>query len=169
MARKVIESPSRALSEYVILPGYIDTGEEKIDMSAPLTAYGRGEEPRIRLNRSLLSAAMQAVTGPKLAVTLAQQGSLGVIYCSQPVGTQAGMIRDVKRYKGGFVVPDVLSPETPICEAIERRNLRGYSTFPVTEDGTPSGRLIGLLTKNDFDDQYHRTMLARERMIPVER
>ncbi len=171
MARNVIESPSRALSEYVILPGYIkrEMDQARVDMSAPLTAYMEGEEPRVMLKRSLLSAAMQAVTGPNLAIAIAQQGGLGVIYCSQPIDTQVGMIRDVKRFKGGFVVPEVFSPESRIYEVIERRNRRGYSTFPVTEDGTPEGRLMGLLTKNDFDDEYHREMTVRERMIPMER
>ncbi|MBI2173053.1 MAG: IMP dehydrogenase [Candidatus Aenigmarchaeota archaeon] len=170
MARNVIESPSRALSEYVILPGYTGkgTGPETVSMSAPLVAYREGEEPRIRLKRSLMSAAMQAVTGPALAIALAQQGGLGVIYCSQPIDAQAGMVRDVKRFKGGFVVPEVFSPESRIYEVIERRNRRGYSTFPVTEDGTPGGRLLGLVTKNDFDDEYHREKTVRERMIPAE-
>ena len=170
MAREIITNPSRALSEYVILPGYISKTmyPKDVDMSAPLTAYTDGKEPKIILKRSVLSAAMQSVTGPKLAVALAQQGGMGVIYCSQPIDTQACMIRDVKRNKGGFVSPEVFSPESRICNVIKRRNDRGYSTFPVTEDGTPSGRLLGLLTKNDFDDEYHHEMTVRERMIPIE-
>ncbi|MDI6721550.1 MAG: IMP dehydrogenase [Candidatus Aenigmarchaeota archaeon] len=171
MARYVFHKPSRALSEYAVLQGYIERcmKQGEVCISTPLTAYRNGNEPAIKLNRPFLSAAMQAITGPKMAIALAQIGGMGVIYCSQPIEKEAEMIKEVKRYKGGFVVPDVFSPHTQIEKVIQHRIEKRYSTFPITEDGMPNGKLVGLLTKNDFDDIKHRKMKVYERMLPVDK
>ena len=47
----------------------------------------------------VISAAMQAVTGPKMAIVLGELGGTGVIYCSQPIEDEAAMIREVSNYK----------------------------------------------------------------------
>lgn len=173
MARKIIDPTtgvSRLLHEFMLLPGKIPSklSTEEIDLSTPLTRHRRGEEPNLKLNIPILSAAMQAVTGPKMAVAMARLGGAGVIFCSQPIEDEVNMVKEVKSYRAGFVVPDVFSPEDSL-ETVKRRiDERGYSTFPITEDGKPSGKLMGYLTKNDFDPLRHSHLKVRDRMIPVE-
>lgn len=172
MARKIIDPTpglSRLLHEYMLLPGKIpsDVSTDDLDLSTPLTKHSEKTEPRLRLNIPILSAAMQSVTGPVMAIAMARLGGAGVIFCSQPIDDEAKMVREVKSYRAGFVVPDVFSPEDSI-ETVEKRiEERGYSTFPITEDGKSSGRLVGYLTKNDFDPQRHSRLKVKDRMVPV--
>ena len=44
---KYFEEPSRTFSEYLLIPGYSgpDNIPEKVDLSAPLVKYKKGEEP----------------------------------------------------------------------------------------------------------------------------
>jgi IMP dehydrogenase len=172
MARKIIDSApgvSRLLHEFMLLPGKIpELSTEEIALSSPLTRHRKGEEPDLTLNIPILSAAMQAVTGPKMAIAMARLGGAGVIFCSQPVEAEVNMVREVKSYRAGFVVPDVFSPEDSLETVKKRIDERGYSTFPITEDGKSSGKLAGYLTKNDFDPLRHSQLKVKDRMIPVE-
>ncbi len=171
MAQQIIETPSRALTEFdlhelIMLPGYKTQGMtfDSTDVSAPLTKFSKGEQPKIKLNFAILSAAMQSVTGPQMAIGMAQEGGLGVIFCSQPIDEQAIMIREVKRNRAGFVIPETVSPETRISDVTKFADERGYSTFPVIENG----KLAGYITKNDFDRKKHAGLKVKDRMLPIE-
>ena len=120
MAKVVIEKPARAIAEYevknyVLLPNYIPRGysPQRIDLSTHLLRHKPGEEG-FRLNIPIMSAAMQSVTGPDMAIAMARMGGLGVIFCSQSVDEQASMVSEVKKYKAGFVEPETVAPETSI-------------------------------------------------------
>lgn len=92
MAKEVIINlPARALSEFTMDTAYTsrELSKSEADLS---TEVARG----FKINIPFLSAAMQAVTGEVLAAELARCGGLGVIYCSQPVASQSGMVRQVK-------------------------------------------------------------------------
>ncbi|MBI2084243.1 MAG: IMP dehydrogenase [Candidatus Aenigmarchaeota archaeon] len=169
MAGTIIDSESyfsRTLQEYLLLPGLVKEtiSVDDVDLSVNLT---KGEDA-IRLRIPILTAAMQSVTGDSMATAIARLGGAGVIYCSQPIADEAKLVRNVKRVKAGFVVPDVLLPSATISDAYERMRETGYSKFPVTEDGTPTGRLLGLLTDNDFDIDVHASSKVYERMKPLE-
>ncbi|MBI3413444.1 MAG: IMP dehydrogenase [Candidatus Aenigmarchaeota archaeon] len=173
MAKEIIESPSHALSEFelqqlIMLPGYKtkEMTSGNTDFSSQLTKFSAGQHPKIKLNFALLSAAMQSVTGSEMAISMAQEGGLGVIFCSQPIEKQAKMIKEVKRYRAGFVIPHTVSPDAPISEVIALANERSYSTFPVVDSG---GVLLGYITKNDFDRKRHAGLTVKDRMLPIEK
>jgi IMP dehydrogenase len=72
----------------------------------------------------------------------------------------------VKRFESGFVKDAItLGPRDPITRAVEIRNDTGISTLPIVEDG----RLVGLLTKNDYSRQKHLHLAVADRMVPLER
>jgi IMP dehydrogenase len=162
---------SRLLHEYILLPRKIPSGLKisDVNISSPLTKHEKGKEPKFKLNIPILSAAMQSVTGPKMAIAMAQLGGAGVIFCSQEIEQEADMVRKVKEYKAGFVIPDVFSPEDLLEDVKKRIDEKNYSTFPITEDGTPNGKLVGYLTDNDFYFPKHFRMKVKERMIPIEK
>jgi len=115
MAKRIIDPSlgvSRRLQEYLLLPGRIPSGLASIDvdLSTPLTTFKKGAQPKLKLNIPVLSAPMQSVTGPALAIEIAKLGGAGVIYCSQSIDAEVNMARQVKSHKAGFVVPDVFSP-----------------------------------------------------------
>src|SRR5512143_2912113 len=57
----------------------------------------------LRLNIPLLSAAMDTVTESRLAITLAQEGGIGIIHKNMTAKAQAQQVSKVKRFESGVV------------------------------------------------------------------
>ncbi len=56
------------------------------------------------------------------------------------------MVRRVKNYKAGFVVSDSnMTPENTLKDVLDLLAKTGHSTMAVTEDGTPNGKLLGIV------------------------
>ena len=146
--------PSHTFSEYLLVPGY--TSEEcipdRVSLKTPLTKYRKGfEEPAISLNIPLTSAVMQSVSNDTLAIALAKEGGISFIYGSQTIEDQAAMVRKVKNYKAGFVVSaSNLTPDATLADVLDLKKRNGFSTVAVTEDGTATGKLLGIVTSRDY-------------------
>jgi IMP dehydrogenase len=169
------EGESHTFSEYLLVPGYSSSEciPDNVSLKTPLVRFRRGEESRITLNIPMVSAIMQSVSGPKLAIALAQEGGLSFIYGSQTPDAEAAMVSFVKEYKAGFVVSDsTLTPENTMAEVMALKEETGHSTMPVTADGTAHGRLLGIVTSRDYrpsrDDPASKVgdfMTPRDRLI----
>ena len=167
------EGESHTFSEYLLVPGYSshENIPANVSLETPLVRFRKGEEPSLKLNIPMVSAIMQAVSGPKLAVALAQEGGVSFIYGSQTPEQEAAMVREVKSYKAGFVASDsTLTPEMTLADVIELKERTGHSTMPVTEDGSAHGKLVGIVTSRDYrlsrDDRAKR---VSEFMTPAEK
>ncbi|HHV41841.1 MAG TPA: IMP dehydrogenase [Clostridiaceae bacterium] len=149
----IIPELSRTFSEYLLLPNLTteDCKPDKIDLSTPLVRFRRGEEPRYRLNLPMVSAIMQSVSDDGMAIALAREGGLAFIYGSQTVEDQVDMIRRVKKYKAGFVSSDSnIRPDQTLKDILAIKDRTGHSTVPVTDDGSPNGKLLGIVTSRDY-------------------
>lgn len=144
---------SRTFGEYLLIPG-LTTKQcvpQNVSLKTPLVKYQAGEKPAIELNIPFVSAIMQSVSGPKLAIELARNGGLSFIFGSQPIDSQAEMVRKVKKFKAGFVISDSnLTPEQTLADVIALVQKTEHSTIGVTDDGTPNGKLLGLVTSRDY-------------------
>ena len=166
---------SHTFSEYLLVPGYSSSVNvpTNVSLKTPLVRFKRGEESPIVLNIPMASAIMQSVSGPRLAIALAQQGGISFIYGSQTIEDEAAMVAEVKSYKAGFVVSDsTLTPDMTLDEVVELKERTGHSTMPVTDDGTPTGKLLGIVTSRDYrlsrdarDRKVSEFMTPRERLI----
>ena len=148
-----IQEPSRTFGEYLLLPGYTsrECVPSKISLKTPLVKHDKDKEPKISLNIPLVSAIMQSVSDDKMAIALAKEGGLSFIYCSQPIENEAMMIAKVKSYKAGFVPSDAnLKPDSTLSDVLKLKAKTGHSTMPVTTDGSPNGKLLGLVTTRDY-------------------
>ena len=150
-----------------------------VSLKTPLVKHKVGEKPAIELNIPFVSAIMQSVSGPKLAIELARNGGLSFIFGSQPIDSQAEMVRKVKKFKAGFVTSDSnltpehtlddvlrllaqtghstigisdsnLTPENTLADVIALVQRTEHSTIGVTDDGTPNGKLLGMVTSRDY-------------------
>lgn len=162
---------SHTFSEYLLVPGYSSTDNipANVSLKTPLVKFKRDAEPLLSLNIPMVSAIMQSVSGPRMAVALAQEGGVSFIYGSQPVEDEAAMVAEVKSYKAGFVVSDsTLTPENTLQDVIELLERTGHSTMPVTVDGTPHGRLCGIVTSRDYRlSRDDRATKVAEFMTPL--
>ena len=164
---------SHTFSEYLLVPGYssAENVPANVSLKTPLVMFKRGEEPALSLNIPMTSAIMQSVSGPRMAVALAQEGGVSFIYGSQSIEDEAAMVREVKRSKAGFVVSEVnLTPDMTLAQVMELKEKSGFSTMPVTEDGTPTGKLLGIVTSRDYrPSRDSRSKLVRDFMTPREK
>ena len=144
---------SHTFNEYLLIPGY--SSEEcipaNVSLKTPLVRYKAGEEPALSLNIPLVSSIMQAVSGDRLAVALAQEGGLSFIYGSQSIESEAAMVARVKGFKAGFVRSDSnIRPDQTLADILRLKEETGHSTVAVTDDGTPDGKLVGIVTGRDY-------------------
>lgn len=166
MARNIQWQPSRTLTEFRLLPGLTTpaTSIDAVSLTTPLVRRPNSET-NVLLRAPVLAAAMQAVSGPDMSIALAKLGGAAMVFCSQSIDSQVGMIKKIKTYKAGFVEPRTISPDTTIHEVESLRRDAGFSTFPVVDDGR---RLLGLITRRDYSALAHGEQTVAQRMIPRE-
>ena len=168
--------PSHTFSEYLLVPGY--TSEQcipdNVSLRTPLTKYRKGqEEPAISLNIPMTSAIMQSVSNDSLAIALAKEGGISFIFGSQSIESQAAMVAKVKSHKAGFVVSaSNLTPDATLADVLALKEQNGFSTVAVTDDGTPNGKLMGIVTGRDYrvsrmegNEKVSSFMTPREKLI----
>ena len=166
--------PSHTFSEYLLIPGYTseDCIPNNVSLKTPLVKYRKGtEEPAISLNVPMTSAVMQSVSNDTLAIALAKEGGISFIYGSQSVQSEADMVRRVKAYKKGFVTSDSnLPPEATLADVLDLKTRTGHSTVAITADGTPHGKLLGIVASRDYRLSRMSTDLkVTEFMTPLDK
>jgi len=147
------KEPSHTFSEYLLVPGYSSKEciPSSVSLKTPLVKFKKGEECPLTMNIPMVSAVMQAVSGEDMGVALAKEGGVAFIYVSQPIEQQAEMVRKVKNSKAGFVVSDSnLKVDNTMAEVVELKKVTGHSTMAVTDDGTGTGKLLGIVTSRDY-------------------
>jgi len=165
---------SRTFGEYLFIPG-LTTKQcipANVSLTTPLVKFRVADAaPSISLNIPFVSAIMQAVSGPDLAIELARNGGLSFIFVSQPIKNQAEMVRKVKKFKAGFVDSDSnLKPDNTLADVIAMYNKTGHSTIGITDDGSPNGKLLGLVTSRDYRiEKDDHSMKVGEFMTPFEK
>ncbi len=145
--------PSHTFNEYLLVPGYSDSTciPQNVSLKTPLVRFKKGEKPAIEMNIPMVSAIMQSVSGDRLAVALAREGGVSFIYGSQSIEDEAAMVARAKGYKAGFVKSDSnLSPEATLKDVLALKEATGHSTVAITDDGTASGKLVGIVTGRDY-------------------
>ena len=167
------DEPSRTFSEYLLVPGYSSTEciPDNASLKTPVVKYKKGqEEPSLQMNIPLVSAIMQAVSDDKMAIALAKEGGISFIYGSQTVNEQAEMVRRVKTHKAGFVTSSSnIKPDDTLDDILKLKEKTGHSTVAVTDDGTASGKLLGIVTSRDYRvSRMDKSTKVKEFMTPIE-
>jgi len=148
--------------DVLLVPQYSEILPKQVSLKAQFTK-------NIILNIPIVAAAMDTVTEDKMAIAMALHGGIGVIHKNCEPEDQAAMVARVKRYENGFIrEPMTLSPESLIADAVEIREQQGFKAVPITEDGTLEGKVVGLLTRNDYLGHKHSEQKVSERMRPIE-
>ena len=144
---------SHTFNEYLLVPGYSgpDCIPTNVSLRTPLVRYRKGETPAITMNIPMVSAIMQSVSGDRLAVALAKEGGVSFIYGAQTIEDEAAMVARVKGHKAGFVRSDSnIRPDQTLADILALKAKTGHSTVAVTDDGTGTGKLLGIVTGRDY-------------------
>ncbi|MCZ2292478.1 MAG: IMP dehydrogenase [Burkholderiales bacterium] len=120
----------------------------------------------IRLKLPLVSAAMDTVTEARLAISMAQEGGIGVVHKNLSPRQQAAEVARVKRYESGLLRdPITVTPRTTVREVQELSRQHGFSGFPVLDGAT----VVGIVTNRDLRFEERLEAPVREVMTPRER
>ena len=149
--------------DVLLVPAYSEILPREVDLSTQLTR-------RIRLNLPLLSAAMDTVTEARLAITMAQEGGIGVIHKNMSIEAQAREVARVKKYESGVIKdPITVTPDMTIRQVLELTRSRGISGMPVVS----GKKVVGIVTHRDLrfeeklDAPVSTVMTPQERLITV--
>ena len=149
--------------DVLLVPAYSEILPREVDLATRVTR-------RIRLNLPLLSAAMDTVTEARLAITIAQEGGIGIVHKSMTVDAQAREVGRVKKFESGIIKdPITVSPNTTIREVLDLTRSRGISGVPVVV----GKKAVGIVTHRDLrfekklDAPVSSVMTPKERLITV--
>ena len=148
--------------DLINLPGHIDFSVAETEIKTQLT---KG----IALEIPVVSSPMDTVTEHAMAIAMALEGGMGFIHHNMTIQEQAAEISQVKRFKSGFISsPTCLFPHNTLEDVDRIASQKGYSGFPVTQEGTIHSHLIGMVTSRDVDFIQDRSKKLTEVMTPVD-
>lgn len=112
----------------------------------------------ITLKTPIVSAAMDTVTEHALAISIAQQGGIGVIHKNMSIEAQSQEVRKVKRSESGMILdPITLSENAKLSDALVLMSENKIGGIPVTNN---NNELTGIITNRDlrFEKDLHRNV-----------
>ena len=146
-----------------LIPSYSDVLPKDVSLHTRLTR-------ELNLNVPLISAAMDTVTEARLAISIAQEGGIGVIHKNMSLQGQAEQVRIVKKYEAGVIKdPITVNPNTTISEVLAITHRHNISGVPVVD----GNELVGIVTSRDMrferhlEDPVRNIMTGKEDLITV--
>jgi len=145
--------------DVLLVPAHSTTMPKEVSLMTKLTK-------NITLNTPILSAAMDTVTEARLAITIAQEGGIGIIHKNMSVDEQANEVRNVKRFESGIIRdPITIDPKATISEVFEMQQRHNISALPVVEGNT----IVGLVTGRDLRFETRLFELVENVMTPQDK
>lgn len=155
---RIIEE-SLTFDDVLLAPGYSEITAKDVSLRTQLTRD-------IQLNIPLVSAAMDTVTEARLAISLAQEGGIGIIHKSMAIAGQAAQVRAVKKFEAGVVKdPITIESGASIKALIELTQKNNISGVPVLE----KGKLVGIVTGRDVRFETNLSATVASIMTPKEK
>jgi IMP dehydrogenase len=149
--------------DVLLLPAHSTVLPRDVSLETQLTR-------EITMKIPLLSAAMDTVTESRLAITLAQEGGIGIIHKNLTAEEQAAEVQRVKKFESGVIKdPITVAPTATIREVTELTRANNISGVPVV-DGDD---LVGIVTSRDrrfesnLDKPVSSVMTPREKLVTV--
>ena len=150
--------------DVLLVPAHSNVLPKDVSLKSKLTRD-------IALNIPLASAAMDTVTEHRLAITMAQEGGIGILHKSMEIADQARNVRMVKKYESGVVKdPITVSPDTTVAELLRITEANKISGVPVVE----GDQVVGIVTSRDtrfitnYDQCVKDIMTGKDRLVTVQ-
>src|SRR5687768_10517103 len=153
---------SLTFDDLIILPRYVEEPPAEVDLTTCIgKAFSLGP---------IISSPMDRVTEWRTAVRMALNGCIGVLHINLSPDEAAKQVRKVKRFQMGFIYEPLCGrPTDTVADARAVKLDHGFSTVLVTENGLPTSRLLGIVTRTCIDFETDASRPLREVMIPREK
>ena len=127
--------------DVLLVPAYSENLPHEVDLGSKFTR-------NIVINTPIISAAMDTVTEHELAISIAQQGGIGVIHKNMSIERQANEVRKVKRSESGMILdPITLNEEALVGDALRLMAENKIGGIPVI---SKERKLKGIVTNRDL-------------------
>ena len=154
-----IEKTALTFDDVLLRPNYSDVLPRDTDLSTQLTK-------NISIQIPLLSAAMDTVTEYELAISIAQEGGIGIIHKNFSIEEQAAQVSKVKKFESGIITdPITVSPNITIREVLEITKMNNISGVPVVD----KGETVGIVTNRDLRFETKLDALVSSVMTPKDK
>ena len=127
--------------DVLLAPAYSEVLPRDVSLKSMFTK-------QIAVNTPIVSAAMDTVTESALAISIAQQGGIGVIHKNMTIQAQALEVRKVKRSESGMIIDPITLPEDAVVkDALTLMRENSIGGIPVVN----ANRILkGILTNRDL-------------------
>tara|TARA_B100001250_G_scaffold401580_1_gene413621 strand:+ start:440 stop:1906 length:1467 start_codon:yes stop_codon:yes gene_type:complete len=149
--------------DVLLQPAYSDIMPREVDLGSQLTRD-------LKLSIPIISSAMDTVTESRLAITLAQEGGIGIIHKNMSPEIQAQEVLLVKKFESGVIAdPITVSPDMTIEDVIDLTKKNNISGVPVVK----GSELVGIVTNRDlrfeskFEAPVSSVMTPKDKLITV--
>jgi IMP dehydrogenase len=149
--------------DVLLVPAHSTVLPKDVDLSTQLTR-------EISLNIPLVSAAMDSVTESRLAISIAQEGGIGILHKNMTIEQQAYEVGCVKKFESGVIrEPITVSPRMSIKDVMALTQQHNISGVPVV-DGND---LLGIVTSRDLrfetrlDESVTKVMTPKDKLVTV--
>jgi len=127
--------------DVLLVPAYSEVLPRDTRLSSPFSR-------NILLKTPVVSAAMDTVTGSRMAIAMARAGGIGVIHKNMTIAQQAIEVRRVKRSESGMIQdPVTLKKDAVVGDALAIMREHRIGGIPVVDD---AGKLVGIVTNRDL-------------------
>ena len=138
--------------DVLLVPDYSEVLPSQVNISTQFTR-------NIRLNMPIVAAAMDTVTEAKMAISMAQEGGIGVLHKNMTIEQQAAEVRKVKRSESGMILDPITLPKDAIVgDALVIMKEHKIGGIPIIDD---SNNLVGIVTNRDlrFEKNKEKSIL----------
>ena len=162
ISKKII-SESLTYDDVLLVPDYSEIAPHEVNINSMFSR-------NISLNIPIVSAAMDTVTESRMAISIAQEGGIGVIHKNMPIKKQAEKIRRVKRAESGMIIDPVTLPlNSTVEDAKKSMKENRIGGIPIIDS---DGYLIGIVTNRDLrfekrNDRKITEIMTKENLITV--
>jgi len=149
--------------DVLLLPAESDILPSEVDIQSKFTN-------RLPMRIPLVSAAMDTVTESKTAITMAQEGGIGVIHKNLTLEDQVKEVEKVKKSEWGMIIdPITIHPEEKIGAALDLMRTYKISGIPVVRMENQKPKLVGIITNRDlrFEQDLDRQVTSRMTAMPL--
>jgi len=150
--------------DVLLQPAYSEILPREVSLE---TRLSRG----LKLNIPIVSAAMDTVTEARLAISIAQEGGIGIIHKNMPPAEQVRQVQTVKKFESGVISnPITIDPEASIHDVIELTRAQNISGVPVVKGED----LVGIVTHRDLrfetrlEAPVSTVMTPKDRLVTVQ-
>ncbi|MFM8595571.1 MAG: IMP dehydrogenase [Flavobacteriales bacterium] len=127
--------------DVLLAPAYSEVLPRDVSLKSKFTR-------NILVNTPIVSAAMDTVTESAMAISIAQQGGIGVIHKNMSIDAQAMEVRKVKRSESGMIIdPITLAEDALVKDALALMREYSIGGIPVVSSDKT---LKGILTNRDL-------------------